>query len=153
MLQRKQPFDPDIVQVEPQTLRARLLRLCHKSVIAGHPDQTYMYYALRADYYCPYLAADVASTVRRCQTCPMNRVGLRKHLKRLRLFPATRPLVSHAIDILSPLPKKKAGKRFLLVITDCFTKLPQVVALRTITAHTVAVAFCDAWVFKYVVPH
>ena len=79
----------------------------------------------------------------------MNRVKLRKHLNRLRLFPATRPLESLAIDILGLLPKTKAGKRFLLVITDRFTKLTQVVALRTVTAYTVAVAFCEAWVFKY----
>ena len=82
----------------------------------------------------------------------MNRVKLRKHLNRLRLFPATGPLKSLAIDILGPLPKTKTGKRFLLVITDRFSKLTQVVALRTITAYTVAVAFCESWVFKYGVP-
>ena len=82
----------------------------------------------------------------------MNRVKLRKHLTRLRQFPATRPIESLAIDILGPLPKTKAGKQLLLVITDRFTKLTQVVALRTVTAYAVAVAFCDAWVFKYGVP-
>ena len=73
----------------------------------------------------------------------MNRVKLRKHLNRLRLFSAARPLESLAIDILGPLSKTKTGKRFLLVITDRFSKLTQVVALRTITAYTVAVVFCD----------
>ena len=74
----------------------------------------------------------------------MKRVKLRKHLNRLRMFPPTRPLKSLAIDILGLLPKTRAGKRFLLVITDRFTKLTQVVALRTTTAYTVAIAFCDA---------
>ena len=153
VLKRRQPFDPDIVQVVvPRTLQARLLRLCHNPAIAGHPGQNRMYYALRPEYYWPYLAADVAATVRGCRTCAMNRVKLRKHINRLRLFPATRPLESLAIDILGPLPKTKTGKRFLLVIKDRFTKLTQVVALRTITAYTVAVGFCDAWVFKYGVP-
>ena len=82
----------------------------------------------------------------------MNRVKLQKHLNGLRLFPAKQPLESLAIGILGPLPKTKAGKRFLLVITDRFTKLTQVVALRMITAYTVAVAFYDAWVFKDGVP-
>ena len=153
VLRRRHPFDPDIVQVVvPRTLQARLLQLCHNPTIAGHPGQNRMYYALRREYYWPHLAADVAATVRGCWTCAMNRVKLRKHLNRLKLFPATRPLESLAIDILVPLPKTKAGKRFLLVITDRFTKLTQVVALRTVTAYTVTVAFCDAWVFKYCVP-
>ena len=38
------------------------------------------------------------------------------------------------------------------MITDRFSRLTQVVALRTITAYTVAVAFCDSWVFKYGIP-
>ena len=82
-----------------------------------------MYYALRREYYWPHLAADVAATVRGCRTCAMNRVKLRKHLNRLKLSPATRPLENLAIDILGPLPKTKVEKPFLLVITDRFTKL------------------------------
>ena len=153
VLKRRHPSDPEIEQVVVLwTLHARLLRLCHNPTIAGHPGHNCMYHALRREYYWPHLAADVASTVRGCRTCAMNRVKLRKHLNRLRLFPATRPLKSLAIDILGPLPKTKAGKGFLLVITDRFTKLTQVVALRTTTAYTVATAFCDAWVFKYGVP-
>ena len=153
VLKRTHPFDPDIVQVVvSRTLRARLLRLCHNPVIAGHPGQNCMYYALFREYYWPHLAADVASTVRGCRTCATNCIKLRKDLNRLSLFPATRPLESLAIDILGPLPKTNAGKRFLQVITDRFTKLAQVVALRSVTAYTVSVAFCESWVFKYGVP-
>ena len=90
--------------------------------------------------------------VQGCRTCAINRVRLRKHLNGFKLFPATRPLESLAIDILGLLPMTKAGKRFLLVVTDRFTKHTPVVALRTITAYTIAVAFCDAWIFKYGVP-
>ena len=130
VLNRRNPFDPDIEQVVvPRTLRARLLRLCHNPAIAGHPGQNRMYHALRREYYWPHLAADVASTVRGCRTCAMNRFKQRKHLNRLRLFPATRALENLAIDILGPLPKTKSEKRFILVITDRFTKLTKVVAL------------------------
>ena len=153
VLKRRHPFDPGIVQVVvPRTLRARLLRLCHNPAIAGHPGQNRMDYVLPREYYWPHLAADVAAMVRGCRTCTMNRVKLRKHLNRLRLFPATRPLESLAIHILGPLPKMKTGKPFLLVITDRFSNLTQVVALQTIMAYTVAVAFCESWVFKYGIP-
>ena len=110
VLKRRHPFDSDIVQVVvPRTLRARLLRLCHNPAIAGNLGQNRMYYALRREYYCPQLATDVASNVRGCRTCAINRVKLRKHLNRPRLFPATRPLESLAVDILGPLPKNKQG--------------------------------------------
>ena len=59
------------------------------------------------------------------------------------------PLVSVAIDILGPLPKARSGCRFLLIVTDRFTKLAQVAPLKRITALNVARAFCEIWVFKY----
>lgn len=135
--------------VVPRALSARLLRLCRHPAIAGHPGQNRMYQALSKRYYWPHVAADVAYNLRGCNTCAMNRVKHRKHLNCLRFFPATQPLESLSIDMLSPLSKTKGGKRFLLVVTDRFTKLTQVFALRAITAYTVAVAFRNAWVFEY----
>ena len=47
VLKREQPYDPAIIQVMvPQSLRARLLRLCHDQAIAGHLGQNCMYHAL-----------------------------------------------------------------------------------------------------------
>ena len=70
----------------------------------------------------------------------------------MRLFLATEPLEYVAMDILGPLPRTKHGMRFILVITDRFTKLTKTVALRTITSLAVARAFCRAWVFNYGIP-
>ena len=43
----------------------------------------------------------------------------------------------------------KKGHRLLLVITDRFTKRTQFIPLRQIDAYAVAVAFVEAWIFKY----
>ena len=40
----------------------------------------------------------------------------------------------------------------MLVISDRFTKLTQVVPLKRISAYDVAVAFVEHWVFKYGAP-
>ena len=65
------------------------------------------------------------------------------------MFPATRPLEDVAIDILGPLPRTSGGKEYVLLVTDRFTKLVAAVPLARITAYSVAVAFCEAWAFKY----
>jgi hypothetical protein len=62
------------------------------------------------------------------------------------------PLEYVAVDILGPLPKTGHGNRFLLVMTDRFSKLTRTVPLRIITAFTVGKAFCDQWVFVYGAP-
>ena len=104
---------------------------------------------IRETYYWPQMAADVYKTIRNCTTCAKNRVKLRKRTHQLLIFPAISPLESLAIDILGPLTKTKKGNPFLLVISDRFSKLTHVVALRRIDAYAVAVAFVEAWVFKY----
>ena len=150
VLRREDPHDPARSQiVVPKTLRARVLNMAHHSPLAGHPGQTRMYYTLRQFYYWPSMAADVYNTVRNCHHCARNRIRLKKKTNPLALFPATQPLRSVCIDILGPLPKTKAGMRFLLVITDRFTKLTAVVPLRKITSADVAKGFVEHWVYKY----
>lgn len=98
------------------------------------------------------MAADIIQTVRTCQHCAKNRIRLIKRSNPMKLFPATEPLESVAMDLLGPLPKTKKGNQYILVITDRFTKLTQIVPLRTITAEAVAAAFVIHWVFKYGTP-
>ena len=149
ILLRRHPVQPDLAQIVlPRVLRPRVLRLCHYSLLAVHPRLNRMYYHIRRIYYWPHMAADVAATIRNCAHCARNRVNLRKHTNDLKLFPAEGPLQAISMDILGPLPRTERGKRFLLVINDRFSKLTAVVPLRTTNAYSVAIAFCEAWIFK-----
>ena len=150
LLRREHPTDPEIFQIlVPDTLRPRVLDLAHHTIQAGHPGQTRMHRHIRETYYWPQVATDIYKKMRNCTNCAKNRVKLRKRTHPLRIFPATRPLESLAIDILGPLTKTKKGHRFLLLMSDRFSKLTHVVPLRRIDAYTIAVAFVAAWVFKY----
>ena len=97
------------------------------------------------------MSLDVHATVRACADCPRERISLRKHANYLKLFPATTPLEFVSIDILGELKETPAPRnnRYLLVITDRYSKLTRVVPLKRITAYTVAKAFCESWVFVY----
>ena len=150
ILRRRHPVLPDLVQIMlPKVLRPTVLRLCHYSLLAGHPGLNRMYYHIRRIYYWPHMAAEVAATVRYCAPCARNRVKLRKHKNHLKLFPTEELLQAISMDILGPLPRTGRGKRFLLFITDRFSKLTAVVPLRTTNAYSVAIAFCEAWILKY----
>ena len=70
-------------------------------------------------------------------------------MNNMQLFTAQEPLEFVAIDILGPLPKTAHGNRFLLVISDRFSKLTRTIPMRTTTALAVAKAFCTHWVFSY----
>jgi len=150
LLRRRNPHAAGAAQIVlPESLRPRLLDMVHRHQLAGHPGQTRMYYAVRRTYYWPHMAADIYATVRNCAACARNRLKLRKRTNPLRLFPAKAPLEDLCIDILGPLVKTKGGNRFLLVVTDRFSKLTSVTPLARISADDVARAFVGDWVFKY----
>ena len=150
LLLRRHPIHDELVQIVlPETLRPRVLQLCHYTIVAGYPGLNRMYYHIRKVHYWPHLVADVEATVRNCPSCARNRVKLRRDTNYLKLFTATKPFESVSIEILGRLPKSRRDKRFLLVITDRFSNLTAVVPLRNVNACSTAVAFCEAWVFKY----
>ena len=150
LLRRQHPTDPEVFQIVlPDTLRPRMLDLAHHKTVAGDPEQTRMPRHTRKTYYWPQMAANIYKKIRNYTICAKNRVKLRKRRHPLRIFPATRPVESLAIDILGPLTKTKKSHRFLLMMSYRVFKLTHVVPLRRIDAYTVAVAFVEAWVFKY----
>ena len=61
----------------------------------------------------------------------------------MKLFPAAGSLAFVAMDLLGPLPKTEHGNKFVLVITDRFSKLTRSIAVRTTNAAVVANAFSD----------
>ena len=152
VLGRISPLDGTFQKVVPKSLQARILHAAHYPVLAGHPGATRMYYTLRKNYYWPHMAFDALSVAARCESCAQVRGTQFRHQRLLKLFPATGPLEFVAMDLLGPLSKTKNGNRFILVITDRFSKFTRSIPLRTTTAASVAKAFLDHWVYAYGAP-
>jgi hypothetical protein len=149
VLVRRAPLDGALQIVVPASLQPRVLHLEHFPRTAGHPGVTRMFRSLRKRYFWKSMSADVSETVRQCDVCARNRIKERRKTSPLKLFPASLPLEYVSIDLLGPLPKTAHGNRFLLVMTDRFSKLTRTVPLRTTSALVVAKAFCEHWVFCY----
>ena len=149
LIVRISPLD-DIRQiVAPKTLRPKILHMSHYPTLAGHPGGRRMFETIRRTFYWPSMGVDVYTTARQCSSCARENVKLRKHASSMKLFPAAKPLEFLAIDLLGPLPRTPKGFRYILVITDRYSKLTRVVPLKNMTALTVAKAFCEHWVYPY----
>lgn len=133
----------------PKDLRQKVLFLAHYTPVAGHPGVTRQYYTMRRTFYWPAMMRDIQSASSNCHECSIERVKLRSHQSKLKIFPAKQPLESVANDILGPLHRTKQEHRFVLVMTDRFSKLVKVTALRNITVLTVAKGFLEHWIFCY----
>jgi RNase H-like domain found in reverse transcriptase/Reverse transcriptase (RNA-dependent DNA polymerase)/Integrase zinc binding domain/Integrase core domain/Chromo (CHRromatin Organisation MOdifier) domain len=152
LLVRVAPSDGANQIVVPSSLIRRILHNEHYPPSAGHPGAHRMFLTLRRAYFWPRMAADVYETVSNCDACSRNRISEKAKTNPLKLFPAKGPLESVAMDILGPLPRTKHGNRFLLVITDRYSKVTKTVPLRVITAFSTARAFLDHWVYAYGTP-
>ena len=149
ILVRVSPLDDSNQVIVPESLRPRLLANGYYAAVSGHPGGRRMYETMRKKFYWPSMSMDVYTTVLQCDKCARNRVVFRKHANNLKLFPPRGPLENTIIDILGPLPRTTTGNRFVVVMTDRFSKLCRFRALRTITAEKLARTFAEEWVFVY----
>ena len=135
--------------VIPHSLKQRVLTLNHYPLLAGHPGGRKLYQRIKRHFYWPALAVDCYALVRNCTECAKNRIKLRKNVGPLKLFPAKAPLESVSIDILGELVRTQRGNRYILVVTDRFTKLVKAIPLKGVSAAEVAKAFVEHWVFNF----
>ncbi|CDF38075.1 unnamed protein product [Chondrus crispus] len=140
----------EFVQVViPQSLRDRVLGLSHYAKLAGHPGGRKLYKTLRRYFYWPTMALDCYAVAKNCAACARERVKFRKNTKEMKLFTPKAPLEFVAIDILGELITTKRGNRYILVISDRYSKLVRTVPLKKISAAHIAQAFVHHWVFVY----
>ena len=149
ILCRRSPLDNVEQIVLPEAIRRQALLLTHYPRMAGHPGGSRMFQTLRRTFYWPSMALDAYKTARQCSSCTRERISLRKNANYLRLFPAQAALKYVAIDILGPPPRTSSKHRYLLCITNRYSKMIRTGPHKNVTAATVATAFCEHWVFHY----
>ena len=95
------------------------------------------------------MALDCYAVARNCADCARELVKLRKNAKEMKFFTPNAPVEFVAIDILGKLITKSRGNRYILVISDRYSKLVRTVPLKKISAVHIAQAFVHNWVFVY----
>jgi len=146
-------FDTRLLVLTPQVLRAELVKAAHVSRFSGHGGQFRTVQILTRAYWWPGLTADVERSIQSCTVClacknPVG--GTRVPLQPLEAL--TRPNHRVHIDLFGPLKCSTGGHKYVMVITDAFTKYTELVAIKNKEATTVAKAFLDHWVCRFSAP-
>jgi transposase InsO family protein len=120
---------------------------------SGHPGSTKLTASLSIHWFWPSLARDCVATVRSFPSCVAKRLKRGpKRTVQLKIFPPIRPLEFVAIDVLGPLPTTSRGKKFVLCMTDRFSKISVAVPLPDQIASTVAQTLVDRWIALFGIP-
>ena len=136
----------------PRNLQETALRAHHGHTTASHRGVNKTLGALRARYYWPGLTSQVKRWVRVCHECGAKKNWGRKRRSPLKQYVVGAPMERLAMDILGPLPLTPRGNRFVLVVTDYFTKWTESYAISNQEAVTVAEKLVAEFVCRFGVP-
>lgn len=125
--------------VLPVRFRRTVLNLAHDHPSAGHMGVRRTLARITCRYYWYNVKKDVREWIQNCLHCARNKIHRAKHQEGMGTVGIIgKPGAQWGADILGPLPKTSRGKRYVLVVTDLFTKWVELFALKDVTADTVA---------------
>jgi transposase InsO family protein len=134
--------------VAPVYLRQKLVQEAHNSIIGGHTGIFKTAERIMAEFWWPGMREDVQKHVSQCEVCQqMSNKGKQPPTPLQPLPEVRRPNQRVHIDLYGPL-KAEDGKtrKFVLVITDAFTKIVRLAAIENKSASEVAQAICKNWI-------
>ena len=124
--------------VLPQDYREKVLELAHTIPLAGHLGKKKTADRVVQRFYWPTVHQDVAKFCRSCAACQKSSHGRIRRAPMIPLPVVGEPFQRIAMDIVGPLPRNRAGNRYVLVICDYATRYPEAVPLCSIDAEHVA---------------
>lgn len=134
--------------VVPETWRAEIIKMLHTDPGAGHMGVKRTVDRLRSRAYWPRLTDAVRSFCQRCEQCQKKKNPARSPKAPMKKYTSGAPNERVQIDIVGPLIETKSSNKYLIVLTDCFTKWASTYAVPRATATAVADAILD-WISQF----
>ena len=115
--------------VVPECLRKRLFQITHAGPLAAHLAAKRTLQNLQQAYYWPGMSKEIAAWCKQCPECATSKGPPTKHRGHLQKVVTGAPFDIVAVDILSGVPVTSEGHKYILVLTDYFTKWASAFAL------------------------
>src|SRR5436853_6433324 len=104
-------------------------------------------------YYWPKMMSDAKDYAKKCHECQIHGNFKHQALSHLASTEATWPFESWGIDVMGPIhPPSSKGHRFILAITDYFSKWAEAIPLREVKATDVVKFIKHYVIYRYGVP-
>ena len=135
---RKDGTGTDLQLLVPKKIRKDVLRHMHQNLLSGHLGTKKTRGRLLQHFYWMGVRWDVDRWVAGCDVCGAIKVPSQGPRAPLGAMPCGAPLDRLATDIFGPLPVTPRKKRYILVVTDYFSKWVEIFPLPDATAQTCA---------------
>lgn len=138
--------------VVPSSMKRDVLMQAHNVRTAGHLGQSKTFKKIQRTYYWLGCRTEVQRWVKQCEACARKKSPSAKARAALQNSLVGAPLERVAVDIFGPLPRSRLGNRYILVVTDYFTKWAEAYPLRNQEAETVARVLVEQFICRFGVP-
>lgn len=138
--------------VVPKNRIPEVLKEAHDSPSGGHFGVNRTLDRVRRRFFWANCRASVEQWCRSCKDCVAKAGPPDKGKHAFQIYNSGVPFERLQADILGPFPRSKKGNRYLLVVTDCFTKWVEAIPLSNMRAATVAEALVNEVISRHGVP-
>ena len=141
------------VIILPKSLTQKLVKEVHGNVMYGHEGQYKTKERILQSYWWPGMDKEINDHLKTCDKCQKTKKLKKQTSNELHPLPqCTAPNQRVHIDLFGPLKTSATGKKYIMVMTDAFSKLAELVALPNKEAQTVAEALFNRWICRYGLP-
>ena len=135
-LWKRSPDDQHWQLRVPTTLRQRVIWDYHDVPLAEHPGAEETTRAIQEHFIWPGMSREMKRYVTRCHLCICTKPLHGMHTDGQRPRTTRTAWETLAVDLMGPYPPTKRGNRFILVVTDMFTRWVESFPLRNSHAPT-----------------
>lgn len=136
----------------PRSLRRKIIEGCHDPPSSGHQGEKKTLERVKRSFYWYGLTADVLHYVATCAMCGASKKSARKSRAALQSYVCGAPLDRLHLDFLGPFPASVNNNKYILVITDQFTKWVEAFAVTDKTSETTAKKLVEEFIARFGAP-
>ena len=119
---------------------------------AGPPDDKRTMERIKNGLHWPGMKISATEFCRLCNSCAARKPSPKLNKAPMGHISSGAPMEKVCLDILGPLPLTRQKNKYILVITDIFTKWTEAVPLPDQESRTVTKSFVDTFVSRFVFP-
>lgn len=138
--------------VIPSSMTEEILQQLHDSPTGGHLGVRKLYEKVKARFYWRKMHDSVTNWCKKCLACAQQKMPQRRRRAPLKQQVSGVPLERMAIDITGPFPITNDGNRYIVVVSDYFSKWTEAFPVPNIESETIARVLVDRFICRFGVP-
>ena len=134
-------------------LRSKIIADTHGDVMTGHESKNKTKERIISSYWWPGMDTEIDMHIKSCDKCQRTRKDKRGSTTFASPLPqCSEPNQRVHMDLFGPRKTMPSGKKFILCVTDAFSKYAEMVAIPDKSAPTVASALFSRWLCRHGIP-